>query len=109
MNRDDLPKPVFVTTEEGGEWIPFEEWGPFEEWRRVEDFWAYRRRLRAEGRFVGAVHTIWFDNGWKFDCMMGWRDQELPVPTHEEMLARRSLRAERPRVRVFTDVREAAQ
>ncbi len=79
-----MKEPVYMALEEGGEWVPYDEG-------------AY-------------YHSLWFGDGEQWDEVNGMRPGKLlPVPTHDEMLAMRAQRAERPRVRVFTDVHEAAQ
>jgi hypothetical protein len=64
----ERPKPVWVTTQEGGEYIPWEEWqAEFRKRPHTLSFDEYMNKFR--------IHSVGFDNGWVFDNMVGWRKQ----------------------------------
>lgn len=50
------PKTVAVTTQQGGEWIPFEDF---------RDFWNNSK-----------VHSIKFADGSMWDAVNGWREKK---------------------------------
>jgi hypothetical protein len=64
----ELAKPIWVTTQEGGEYIPWEEWrAEF----KLDKGWITLAEYLAKWR----IHSVGFDNGWIFDNMVGWRKQ----------------------------------
>jgi hypothetical protein len=70
----EQPKPVWVTTQEGGNYIPWEKWqAEFNgiistpHGKRSISLTDYLNKFR--------IHSVGFDNGWVFDNMVGWRKQ----------------------------------
>ena len=75
--KDDIkgaPKPVWVTTDEGGDYIPWNEWTL--DWDNSGSRWD---KVGAEYRFH--IHSVGFDNGWVFDNCGGWRTWDPTVYT----------------------------
>lgn len=88
----DPPKPVWVTTEEGGDYIPWPEWQ--QEFKNRGDahkgFTYYQNRWR--------IHSVGFDDGSVFDNMVGWRTWDAErVP--RILLVRMGLLPENPDIR----------
>jgi hypothetical protein len=63
------PKPVWVTVEEGGDYIPWDEWTV--DWNSDDD-----RRKKLGYTKGWKVFSVGFDNGWVFDNYGGWRSRK---------------------------------
>jgi hypothetical protein len=70
----EKPKPVWVTAQEGGKYIPWEEWqAEFRKRPLSLSLDEYLNKFR--------IHSVGFDDGWVFDNVVGWRKNRLGVGT----------------------------
>jgi hypothetical protein len=90
----DHPTPCWVTTEEGGDYIPWPEWqAEFKNKLTVHSTYThaqYQNRWR--------IHAVGFDDGTVFDNMAGWRTWSTERVPHS-LLVRMGLLPENPLIR----------
>ena len=74
------PKPVWVTIEEGGDYIPWPEWQLQNNEMRI----GMPRDIGSHGYYNHfRIHSVGFEDGSVFDNVIGWRTWSVDrVPRH---------------------------